>query len=218
MRVLLVDGQVMVREGLTLLLEADSEIRVVGQASSSDEALEILGGTECDVAVVEAQLPEEGGSRCIREIRRRHPRLPILVLSHAPAPQGVATAVQAGANGFLVKRAGPGELRAALRAVLMGGFYFHSEVAAQVVQALQGLSEEEEGAVELTDSEIAILALISQGRNNSEIGRLHHLSVSTVKSRIRSLFRKLGVDDRTSLIVEAMKRDLLPGGGTDPSQ
>lgn len=212
-RVLLVDDHTILRQSLRALLELGGAVTVVGEAGSGRECLECLELVECDVVLLDMSLPDIEGIGCIQQIKRAWPSLAILVLSMHTDDALVVGALQAGANGYLPKDATREELLAALRDVSSGGSYIHRRVAGALVQAVRRNGPSSEGAV-LTDRELEVLALSAAGNSNQQIADTLHVSLSTVKSCLTGIYRKLEVTDRTQAVLEALRRGLIPAPGS----
>ncbi|MBI3927639.1 MAG: response regulator transcription factor [Armatimonadetes bacterium] len=211
----LVEDHKLVREGMRLLLNSDPQIRVMGEAADAEDALAQLLRCQPDVVLIDLSLPGQSGTWCIRQLRENRPDLRFLVVSMYDDPDSVIEAIHAGASGYIVKSATADELRAAVRAVASGGSFLHSEVADAVLRQFRapgdppGPGEDPD----LTAREREILAIIAHGLNNRQMAERLHLSVSAVKSHLRSLFRKFAVSDRTQLVVEAIRQGYLHSGG-----
>lgn len=175
----------------------------IKDASNAAEALEQLAHHTFDVALVDLNLPDHDGIWLTRNIRSKWPALPVLILSMRDDEDSVFDALDAGANGFVVKTARQTELRAALTAVHRKGSYFCGEVSESLLKRLRS---DHRPAPELTDREGKVLKLLVEGSSNSAIGKALHISVSRVKVHIGALFQKFGVSDRTALAAEAVNR------------
>lgn len=212
-KILLVDDHRMFRQGLRQLFALGDEIEVVGEASTAPEALEFLSLQSVDVVLMDVNLAEQDGLWATRQIRQLHPKIPVLTLTVHEDRSTLMRAFESGAHGYIVKTATHEELLTAIRAVVGGGMYVYSGVAAPLLSLVRNdvPQSTSEGAVThfLSPRELEVLSLVANGLGNVEISHQLHVSVSTVKTQMRSLFNKLGVNDRTNLLLEAFRRNLL---------
>lgn len=210
-RVLLVDDHRMFRQGLRQLLTLDEGMAVVGEASSAEEALDFLAaGTQVDVVLMDINLSSRDGLWATSQVRQRWPKLPVLTLTVHEDKRMLLRAFEAGANGYIVKTASHAELLTAIRAVQNGGVYVYSDVAAAMLDQFRSPAPSVPRAGDpLSPREREVLVCLVDGMGNPEIADKLHVSVSTVKSQLRSLFNKLGVNDRTNLLLEAFRRGLI---------
>lgn len=221
-KIVLVDDHTILRESLKTLLEVDKTIMVIAQAQTAEEGLEKLTLMDCDAALVDITLPGKDGMWLVRELRNRKPELPVLMLSMHVDDKTVLSALEAGANGYMPKSANYREILAAIDEVCDGRSYIHSSVAASVLRGLRKKVTEPSASPPggpLTPREKEILSLAAQGLNSQGIADKLFLSVSTVKTHLRGLYRKLDVSDRTQAVLVGIQRGLidgshlLPGGG-----
>ena len=193
MRVLLVEDQHLLREGLKMVLEAEEDIQVTAQAGSGERALELLG--DCEAVIMDLSLPDIDGLECISRIRAAGSSLPILVVSMHQAERIVQRALSLGANGYVLKSAAPSELRQALRAVHSGSRYL------QVGEEPCGPS--------LSGHELNLLRWAGRGQSLEECSLSLGLSLATVRSVLRSLCRKLAVEDLLQGVARARELGLV---------
>lgn len=207
-RVLVVDDQQLVREGLTALLELTEDVEVVGQAAHGREALDILTRKPCDVVLMDLRMPVLDGAAATARIAVEAPETAVLVLTTYADDSSILGALRAGARGYLTKDAGRAELAAAVRAVASGQSTFAPEVGARIVGSLTAAAPPDPTAPDLllarfpslTRREAEVLALVADGLSNAEIAAALFVSVATVKTHINALFAKLAVRDRAQAI------------------
>lgn len=224
-RVLLADDQPLVRAGVRALLERDGDIEVVSEASDGREALAELDRFRPDVLLLDLQMPAVDGLGVLRELERRrvdtsgrrHVDTRVVVLTTFGEDDNVFGALRLGAAGFLLKDAGPRELREAVRTVAAGDALLSPGVTRRVVERLARV-EPPPGAGErlagITDREREVLTLVGRGMSNQEIGAELHLSPATARTHVGRLLAKLGVRDRVGLVVVAYESGLVrPGEG-----
>ena len=213
-RLMLVDDHTIVREGLKSLLELSSNITVVAEASTAQEALRLIQLFEVDLVLVDLSLPDHTGIWLIERLQARQPQLAMVVLTFHCEDEVVVQALRAGARGYLTKNATKAELLAAVTAVCNGGNYIQPSVALPVLQILRSSPSANDV---VTPRERDILELAVHGHNTQQIGQQLSLSVSTVKTHLRGLFAKLGVNDRTQAVLEAVRRGIVPSPGGRPT-
>ncbi len=216
----MVDDHTLLREGLKNLLEVEGSISVLGQACTAEEGLEKAMLTDCDAVLVDISLPNKDGLWMVRQLRDEKPDLPVLMLSMHTDDKTVLGALEAGANGYVPKSASYHEIVSAIQEVVQGRSYIHSRVATSVLRGLRHRASTESGPTlpggPLTPRETEILTLAAQGLNSQAIAEKLYLSVSTVKTHLRGLYRKLDVTDRTQAVLVGIQRGLVDGSHLQP--
>lgn len=197
LRVLLVDDHVLVREGLRFLLESSGSIKVVAEAGSAEEALQLLGVHSCDLLILDLNLPKRSGLWFTTHVRECYPKLPILILSVHTDETVVLEVVRSGANGFVAKSATRAELLCAVQALGDGGSYFDARVSAAILASVGRDSGPDR---DFSPRDRQILAFLQEGLSNQAMAERLHLSLSSVKNGVRRLFAHYGVKDRTALL------------------
>ena len=220
-RILLVEDQQLLREGMRLVLEADSQLRVTGQVGGGQEALQAIQTEPYDVVLLDLSLPDMDGTECLAKIRQdsRTKKLPVLVVSMHESQVIVQQALEAGADGYVLKTATPFQLRQAAQEVAAGKSYIQAGLLANsarpqdgAVDALESpLREARRGehACHFSKAEREILNLV--GREYSWAQMLTHLALSpaTLESRVRGLYRKLEVSSLESAYRKATEQGLI---------
>lgn len=191
-RVLVVDDHAMVREGLAAVLAADGDIDVVGQAADGRAALDLAEAVTPDVVLMDLSMPVMDGVEATGAMLDIAPAARIVILTSFSDRARVRQALAAGAVGFQLKDAEPGELRAAVRAAAAG----HVPLDPRVAQAV--LPERSESGPQLSAREREVLLLAADGLANKQIARSLGITERTVKAHLGSVFRRIGVADRTS--------------------
>jgi DNA-binding NarL/FixJ family response regulator len=200
--ILLVDDHPVFLFGLRMLIEAEPDLQIAGEAMSGDEALQQLAEIQpVDLVIMDIGLPDMNGVEATRLIRQQFPRLPILILTMLD-DNTVFTALKAGANGYILKGAGGEETMRAIRAVASGETIFSPSIAGRLMQHFDR-SPVQDPFPDLTEREREILELLAQGLTNSAIAERLSLSVKTVRNRISDIFSKLHVSDRSEAIIKA---------------
>ncbi len=200
LRVLLVDDQRLMREGLRILLELESDIRVVAEAEHGQQALQAFEEHRPDVVLMDIRMPVMDGVEATRRLLNDHPEAKVLILTTFDDDAYVLEGLRAGALGYLLKDASREELTAAIRTVAAGGALFSPQVARKALDALHHvpIPPPPHDLIEpLTDREREILRLVAQGLSNRQIAERLHLAHGTVKNYISRILDKLGVTDRT---------------------
>lgn len=223
-RVLVVDDQPLVRDGIAALLSLHAEVAVAGTASDGQEAIAQADALRPDVVLMDLRMPGLDGIAATRAIRQRAPASQVLVLTTFDDEALILAAIEAGAAGYLLKNIPARELVQAILAVHRQLYLFDRVVAGTVVAALResarlrasllnsGSGEvrgEHEGHQRLTSRELEVLRLIAQGASNREIAAALVITESTVKAHISSLLGRLGVRDRTQAALYARDRGWL---------
>ena len=208
-RVMLVDDHAVVREGLKAWLEGEPDIRVVSEAESGSQALEVFNPALVDVVVVDVRLPDMSGLELIRQLRRRAPNKGYVILSSYANEPLLNQALQLRVNAYVLKEAGSDELIHALRAAAQGEHLLtRASIPAILAQHRPSQYSEEFPFASLTAREMEILALIAQGLTNREISRQLFLSEGTVRNYISHIMAKLRLRNRVELAAYALKHNI----------
>ena len=212
-RVLIVDDHRMVRSGLRGFLEGEPGLTVVGEAASGEDAIAHLPELTPDVVLMDLMMPGIGGIAAIGALRHSYPSLKIMALTSFADDEQVFPALEAGANGYLLKDIDPDELVAAIRAVHAGESPLDPEVAKRLVSRFQRpvtIPADALAAHEaLTERERDVLRLLIQGKSNKEIANELFIGDRTVKSHLSAVFQKLDVTDRTQAALYAVRHGLV---------
>jgi DNA-binding NarL/FixJ family response regulator len=204
-RVMLVDDHPVVREGLRGMLEAESDLTVVDEAGSGEEAVERARLTETDVILMDLRMRDLDGVGATERILADNPRTKVVVLTTYETDADILRAVEAGASGYLLKDASRADLANAVRAAARGETVLAPSVAGRLVNQVRRPVTQT-----LSGREVEVLALVAKGLTNADIGRALHISEATVKTHLLRAFGKLGVSDRTAAVTTAMALGLLP--------
>ena len=204
-RVFLLDDHEIVRRGLRELLEAEDDLRIVGEAGTAADALARIPPTRPDVAVLDVRLPDGNGVEVCREVRSRHPEIRCLMLTSFTDDEALFQAIMAGAAGYLLKQVRGTDLVTAIRNVAAGQSLLDPALTAQVLERLRRGNEEDERLAHLTPQERNILEHIAEGLTNRQIAERVHLAEKTVKNYVSNLLAKLGMERRTQAAVYAAR-------------
>ena len=218
-RVLLADDQDIIRTGLTIILNHQADIEVIGQAADGAEAIDLAKKLQPDVILMDIKMPQLNGIQATRQIVTALPKTQIIILTTYDTDDGVFDGIRAGAIGYLLKDTSGDNLAEAVRGALRGESQIDPTVARKVLREFQQLATrrsttpqpvaEEEPLERLTDREEEVLKLLAGGLANKEIAQQLSLSEGTVKNHISAILMKLHANDRTQAVLTALKRGLV---------
>ena len=200
-RVMVVDDQGVVRQGIVALINTVADMKVIAEATNGQEAIEQFRAHRPDVTLMDLRMPVVGGVEAIGRIRREFPGARIIVLTTFDGDEDIYRSLQAGAQGYLLKDMFFDELEEAVRKVHGGSRRIPTAVAEKLAERMSGS--------DLTARELEVLEQIVRGRSNKEIGHLLNISEATVKSHINNILSKLGVNDRTQAATTALQRGIV---------
>jgi len=211
-RVVIVEDQTIVRQGLRSVLGLMGDIEVAGEAADGVEALEVIASARPDVVLLDLRMPKLDGVGVLKRLRETAGSPPSLILTTFDDDELLFEAIRAGAKGYMLKDVAVERLAEAIRAIAAGGTRFEPVVTERIFKSI-GENPPDFGddvlPEPLTEREIDVLRLMAGGYNNREIGDLLHLSEGTVKNHISSLLAKLGVRDRTRAVLKAIAKGIL---------
>jgi DNA-binding NarL/FixJ family response regulator len=190
---MLVDDHPLVRDGLRARLEAVPHFRVVAEAGSGAEALQLLGGARVDLVLMDITMRDGSGIEATAQLSRSHPDIAVLILSMHDKLEYVSQAMQAGARGYVLKDAPGKDIVLAIDTVMAGGIYYSAPVARQLARPAMPDNQ-------LTSREQEVLRHIANGESNKQIARALDLSVRTVETHRLNIKRKLGIEGQAELI------------------
>jgi DNA-binding NarL/FixJ family response regulator len=203
--VFLLDDHEVVRRGVRDMLEAEGDIKVVGEAGTASSALARIPAVRPDVAVLDVRLPDGDGVTVCREIRSQMPEVACLMLTSFADDDALMDAVMAGAAGYVLKQIRGTDLVGAVRTVATGQSMLDPRAASQLMARLRNQSAKQDPLAALTPQERRILELIGEGLTNRQIGEKMFLAEKTVKNYISALFAKLGMERRTQAAAYAAR-------------
>lgn len=207
-RVLLVDDHQIVRKGLRALLDTESDIQVVGEASSGAQALELAGDLKPDVILMDLVMPEMDGVEATRQILKRNPDAQVLVLTSYGSDNKIFPAIKAGALGFLLKDTRPEELIEALHRAAQGQSALDPAVARRLLREFAHEGATEDGVETLTHREEDVLRLVAKGMTNERIAVSLFISEATVRTHVGNILGKLNLSNRTQAALYALRTGL----------
>ena len=219
-RVLIADDQDLVRSGFRMIVEAEPDMEVVGEAANGTDAVEQSRATSPDVILMDVRMPGLDGLEATRRILGKQPPVPrVLILTTFDADEYVHAALSAGAAGFLLKSAPPRRLIDGIRSVLDGETMLAPTVTrrliAEYVMRRSPSATPPPGLDQLTAREAEVLLLMAKGMTNCEIAAALTVTEATVKTHVNRLFQKLGIRDRAQAVVLAYESGLAVPGGAD---
>ena len=203
-RVFLLDDHEIVRRGVKDLLDSPTDIEVVGEASTAEEAYGRIPATMPDVALLDLLLPDGDGVEVCREIRSRHPEIECVILTSFADDDAVYASILAGASGYLLKQVRGSDIVDGIRRVSRGGSLLDPTVTKRVIDRLRH-PELDDGLEDLTSQELKILELIGEGLTNRQIGERMHLAEKTIKNYVSNLLAKMGMSRRTEAAAYAAR-------------
>lgn len=204
-RVFLVDDHEIVRRGISEVIEAETDLTVVGEASGVHEALARVPASDADVAILDVRLPDGNGVELCRDLRSRRPELRCLMLTSYADDEALFNAIMAGAAGFVLKQVLGSDLASAIRTVAAGQSLLDSMTTAALLRRLRSESAESDRLRSLTQQERIVLDYIGQGLTNRQIAGRMQLAEKTVKNYVSHLLSKLDMKSRTQAAVLASR-------------
>jgi len=215
-RVLVVDDHPIVRDGISALLALAGDMEVVGEATNGSEALNRVRELEPDVVIMDISMPIMDGLEATRRIRRDFPRTRVLVLTQYDDKEYVFPIIEAGATGFISKKAASSELASGIRSIYQGDSYLSPSVAKLFVEEYQygvGGQVGNDAYEQLTDRERDVLKLVVEGYTTRQIADILVVSTKTVEGHKTNLMAKLGIHNRIELVKYALRRGIINADG-----
>ena len=211
-RLLLVDDHAVVRSGLKMLLSSERDVEIVGEASTAAQAMETAGIVKPDVILMDIGLPDLSGIDATREIKKRYPEISIVALTIHEDEEYFFKMLDAGASGYVPKRAAPEELLVAIRAAALGEVYLYPSLAKLLVKdylSQEHPAEEKANLDGLTEREHEVLTYLAEGASNDKIAEALVISPKTVERHRENIMRKLNMHSRAELVRYAIRRGII---------
>lgn len=207
-RVLVVDDQTVVREGLSLMLSQMHDIEVVGLATDGQDALDQLAAAGPDVVLLDLRMPRMDGVEATRQILKARPSTKIVILTTYSDDRSIFSALEAGADGYLTKHSPASEIERTIHAVHGGDVQFDPLVQARLARTTRRGRLDVLRPAGLTARELEVLKLMAAGLSNDELATHLHVSEATIKTHVNNIFSKLEVRDRARAITYAYRQGL----------
>ena len=211
-KVLLADDHAILRDGIKMVLNAQPGITVVGEAEDGRQAVDMVEKLQPDVVVMDIAMPNLNGAEATRQIKRRFPRVQVVILTMHENQQYLAQIVSAGAIGCVLKRSAGTELVTAVKAAARSESYFSPTLSTMMldVYRMRLLEEGQDELSQLTEREREVLQLAAEGKTNQEIADQLFVSIKTVQTHRMHIMEKLGAHDRTDLVKHAIRLGVIP--------
>ncbi len=208
-KVLIVEDHALIRFGLKTAFESKNFIGEIYEASTGEEAIEIAKNKDIDVVIMDLGLPSMNGIETTQAIKNIKNEIKIIILTSHSSEEEVINSIKAGARAYCSKDINPDIIADIIRSVMDGALWFDSKVSNIVLSALCAdrklLNDNSMNNYNLTDREKEVIEYICEGLTNSEISKILDVSINTVKVHVSSIIQKLGVEDRTQVVVKAFK-------------
>ncbi len=215
-RVLVVDDQDIVRQGLKIIIEHQPDMSVIGQAADGEESVRMAAVLKPDVVLMDIKMPHMSGIEATRKITEGQPQTQVIILTTYDADDLVFEGIRAGAQGFLLKDAGSEAILDAVRAVHRGESQLDPQIARKVMNEFRRVvppaepAPADDGGYEaLSEREMEVLGLLAKGMNSKEIAGALFLSDGTVRNYVSSILSKLHANDRTQAVIKAARRGMV---------
>lgn len=221
MRLLLVDDHALVRAGLRMLLESQADMEIVGECENGRDAVRRALELKPDVILMDVTLPDIPGYDATRAIKKELPGVTVLALTMHESDEYFFEMLNAGASGYVPKKAAPTELVNAIRVVHAGGVYLYPSLAKSLVKDYLTHADQDDNKAAfdgLTDRERQVLKLIADGLGNQEVADALVISVKTVERHRANILAKLGLHSRTELVKYAIRKGLIQMEGGDAKE
>ncbi len=209
--ILLADDHKIIRDGISSLLSKEKDMQVIGEASTGEEVLEFARQHKIDVIILDIDMGKPNGIEITSILKTKYPEINILILSMLGLHDFIIQALEAGANGYILKNAGKDELLTAIKSVAQGDSYFSKEVSSSIIEQLHRpkASQKKIADIPLSPRELEVLKLITQEFSNQEIAKELFISVRTVDTHRRNLLEKLNLKNNVGLAKYAMGKGLV---------
>lgn len=214
-KVLIADDQELIRESLKIILDVNSDIKVVGLAEDGRKVLDLLNKTLPDIILMDIRMPELDGVQCTKAVKKKFPDVKIIILTTFDDDEYVFYALKYGASGYLLKGCSVQELTSAIYTVMNGGSILNQGVITKVVKLFNQLAQtsitpelDDRNVNDLNRTERSIASLVGRGLSNKEIAETLFLSEGTIRNALSSALSKLNLRDRTQLAIWAVQTGL----------
>jgi len=207
-QLLLVDDHKVVRSGLRMLLESEADLKIIGEADTGQEALDLVEQLQPDLVLMDIGLPDLSGIDVAYQIKQRWPNVAVVALTIHEDEEYFFKMLQSGVNGYVPKRAAPEELLSAVRTTIAGGVYLYPSLAKLLVKDYLA-GDRPDQLHELTEREQEILAHLAEGHNHETIAQALNISQKTVSRHRENIMRKLNLHSRADLVKYAIRKGIV---------
>jgi DNA-binding NarL/FixJ family response regulator len=210
LRLVLVDDHQVVRLGLRALLDSEADITVVGEAGTAAAAIQVVSQLQPDIVLMDIRLPDQSGITACQQVRQRWPDVQVLMLTSFADEDLVLEAISAGAAGYVLKQVGTDDLLRAVRAVGRGDAVLDPTVTRQLLARVRRAEHDAHGAAfhDLSERELAVLALVAEGKTNAEIAETLILSEKTARNHVSTILEKLQLTNRIEAATYAVRHHI----------
>lgn len=208
-KLLIVDDHTVVRRGIEMIISTEPGLNVIGEAKDGQEAFDKVKELQPDIVLMDLNMPKINGIEAIMRIKAGSPKTKVLVLTAYLDSERVSAAMEAGADGYTLKEVDSHNLIEAIRFVSQGGMSLHPQAAQFLFRGAKPAEPEPTEEINLTDRELNVLELITQGLSNKKIAEQLNLSIGTIKSHVSSILSKLNVTSRTEAAVKATQLEIV---------
>jgi DNA-binding NarL/FixJ family response regulator len=205
-KVAIVEDKDKIREGLATLIDGSEGFTCTETYESAEAALRRLPSYKPDVVLMDIQLPRMSGIECVERLKQEHPDIQFMMLTVYEDDEKVFKSILAGATGYILKRTPPAELLEAIREVHEGGSPMSDQIARKVVQAFREMGKSSKETENLSEREMEILSYLAKGYHDKEIADKFFLSVKTVHTHLRNIYKKLHVRSRTEAVLKYLQK------------
>ncbi|SHJ71277.1 response regulator transcription factor [Propionispora hippei] len=221
-KVMIADDQELIRESLKIVLNMNTDMKVIAVAENGNEVMRLLKSYQIDVILMDVRMPELDGVQCTNLIKDKYPNIKIIILTTFDDDEYVYNALKYGASGYLLKGVSVPELSAAIRNVVGGGAMINSNIVTKVVKLFSKMAQnnfaikvDARAAEELTRTERKVVVQVGRGLSNKEIAERLNLSEGTVRNSLSAVLSKLNLRDRTQLAIWAVQTGMVQAGGEE---
>lgn len=207
-KIFIADDHAVVRRGLKQIISETPDMLITAEAEKGEELLSRLFKENCDIVLLDISMPGASGLEVLKQLKKRKPKLPVLMLSIYPEEQYAIRALKAGASGYLTKESAPEELVAAIRKIYKGGKYVSSELAEKIIEELN-VFEEKQTHKTLSNREYQIMCMFASGKKLKDIANALSLSVQTVSTYKNRILDKMKMKSITEIVRYAVRNRLV---------
>lgn len=208
-KVMIADDHSMIREGLKQLLELEGNFEVIAEANDGEECLQIINSLNPDVLLLDINMPKKDGLEVLQELKKKCPKMKVLVLTVHNEVEYLMKAMDIGINGYLLKDSESAKLKKAIMTVIRGETYIQPDLIPMMNSKMKIMKNDHDKLESLTKRELDVLKNLSVGMYNKEIATKLDISERTVKNHVSNIFKKIGVSDRTQAAVFAIRNNLV---------